>query len=585
MNVVGIYVGHNATACLVLNNRLACAISEEKFTNIKNTFGFPINSLEYIMREYGLSAQDIDCVAFSNLSNGHSLDWKRPPTMDESRRISRKYAALCALTRHVRGFHRVHSMINRSLAAMRAGKSQGMMRQLLKERFGFRDSQISFAHHHLAHAYAPLGFFNLQKTDEPLLVITQDGLGDSLSGTVGIYENGKYARKDETDAFDSVAMIYGSMTTYMGMMIMEHEYKIMGLAPYPSEKYGLELYERKFKDLASVDGGKVVLKHKTTNPVDFANHVLKERMYTERFDNMAFALQHFVEEKMAKYVLDNVRKYRIKKVVFGGGLFMNVKLNKKIQELDEIEQCFFMPSSGDESLALGSAFLAMDSAGEQALSGEVTYLGKEYSKDELEGHFSRQDIGKKYEISRHKDAEAEAASLLSEGKIVGRFCGRGEWGARSLGNRAILGDPSRLETVEVINQAVKSRDFWMPFAPSMLDSSFGEYALGGGKAAPYYMITSYDSTKKGQLEMKAALHRKDKTMRPNVVTKRHNARYHRLLASYRKKSGFGGALNTSLNIHGYPLVGFLQDLFFTMGNSGLEYAQCEDYIIRKKKGR
>lgn len=582
LNVIGISVGHNATVALIKDGLLCCSISEEKFTNVKNTFGFPINSMKYLMDEYGLAPSNVDSLVFSNLNNGSSLEWRKPPTIEESKYISPKYAALCTLTRHLPGFHNIHREINHRRAAWRDSASQAAMRRLMSEKFGFRQSQVLFIHHHLAHAYGPLGFFNLLKSSEPVLVITQDGMGDTLAGTVGIYCGGKYELKDTTDAFDSVAMIYGSMTTHMGMMIMEHEYKIMGLAPYPSEKYGLKLYESKFADLADVRDGKVRLKVKTTNPVDFAQHLLKERMWGERFDNIAFALQHFVEEKMAEFVLENVRKYRIGKVAFGGGLFMNVKLNKKIQELEEIEQCYFMPSSGDESLALGAAFQVISAGGESAKSDESTYLGKEYDRGGIEKYLAENGLEKKYEVTRHKNPEAEVASLLSEGKIVGRFCGRGEWGARSLGNRAILGDPSSLDTVEIVNHAIKSRDFWMPFAPSILDSSFEKYALVNRKAHPYYMITSFDSTADGQKEMKAALHRKDKTMRPNVVIPGQNGKYHRLLESYMKKSGIGGVLNTSLNIHGYPLVGFIPELFFTMDNSGLSYAQCEEFIIRKR---
>ena len=264
-------------------------------------------------------------------------------------------------------------------------------------------------------------------------------------------------------------------------------------------------------------------------------------------------------------------------------IFMNVKLNKKIQELDEVEFAYFMPSSGDESLPIGACFWMLNQKNEKGVSDEVVYLGKEYSDQEIESYMSEKGLDKKYSISKPRDISKEVSSMLLNGEIVGRFAGKAEWGARSLGNRAILADPSKLESVEVINNAIKCRDFWMPFAGSVLDSSFEDYAEYDWASLPFYMNTSFETTEQGRKSMKAAVHRKDYTMRPNVVTKKHNEGYYSIIDRFKSDFGIGGVLNTSLNVHGYPMVGFINELFFTMDNSELNHSIVGNYLISKNK--
>ncbi|MEM2908862.1 MAG: carbamoyltransferase C-terminal domain-containing protein [Candidatus Bilamarchaeaceae archaeon] len=586
MNIIGIHVGHNATVALIKDNVLTCAISEEKFTNIKNTGGFPERSLTYMFNSYNLSPSDIDYVVFSSSyyrPGGAKFTNILPASLNDIRRIDLVRDVLSLGIRYAPGVHHIHRAIRNILGSLSCGIDQGAFKKMMKTKFGFKESQILFNLHHLSHAFAPVGFFNLHKSHEPILIITQDGSGDFLSGTVGVYENGKYTMLNKIDASDSVARLYESITLYLGMKPGEHEYKIMGLAPYASPKYALPLYEKQFKDLVNVSDGNISLKYKLFLPYAFCKYVFQERLHEERFDNIAFCIQKLIEDTTIKFVLDNIKRYKIKKVAFGGGLFMNVKLNKKIQELSEVEKCYFMPSAGDESVAIGAAFWALENKGEFGKSDEVVYLGKEYSDAEIERYLSERNLDKKYEIEHVKDAEKEVVELVNEGKIVGRFCGRGEWGARSLGNRAILADPSKLESIELINNTIKCRDFWMPFACSVLDSHFEEYAHPSHKSMPFYMITTFDTTEKGKNNLKAAIHRKDYTMRPNVVIAKHNQRYWKLLNHYKELSGIGGILNTSLNVHGYPLVGFIDELFFTLDNSDLKYAQCGNFMIRKKE--
>jgi len=581
LNIIGIYVGHNATVSLIKDNKLVSAISEEKFTNIKNTCGFPLRSFEYTLREFELDPSNVDYVVFSSTHIGGGSLHGVAPDYDSDTKTSPIWDLQYnffgdSITQGI--FPEIGKLM------LEKGKIPGQkkLREFVIKTFHFRDSQIMFADHHLCHAYSAIGFYNLHKLEKPVLVITQDGYGDCKCGTVGVYHKGDYELKEITPLGESLAYIYGAVTQYMGMHINEHEYKIMGMAPYPSEKHAMKVYEKKFKDLAEISDGEIWLKHKIFVPWAFAKTILKERLMGERFDNISFALQHLIEERMVQFVKEKIKKYGIKRIAFGGGLFMNVKLNKLIQEIPEIEMCYFMPSSGDESTAIGAVFYALESKDEFGVSDETVYLGKEYTKKDIEAYLSENNIEKTYDIDNPRIIEREVAQLIHSGKIVARFDGRGEWGARSLGNRAILADPSKLESVEVINNAIKCRDFWMPFAPSINEEQFQNYASFNDKVSPFYMITAFDSTAEGKKQIKAALHRKDKTLRPNVVTSNNNFEYHDMITHYEVLSGIGAVLNTSLNIHGYPMVGQINELFFTMDNSDLNYAQLGGYLLKKK---
>ncbi len=583
MNILSLHCGHNATAALILDNRLECVLTEERFTNVKMTWGFPVGSVDYILSHYGLDSSNIDYVAYSSLGDGSaSFQWRKPETSLDLRKVK----ASTRLFEHMMRFSALQPLGKAMIGAMFEARMKGEQKRTIDgmgRKFGFRPGQVKFVHHHVSHAYAPIGFFNLHKKKGRFLIFTLDGYGDMLAGSVGIYENGQYRMLEKIHYFDSLAWVYGSLTHYLGMQMNEHEYKVMGLAAYPSEKYANRLYSAKFEGLLDVEGGRMSLKRKTVHPHLYAERVFKELLFMERFDNIAYAVQKLTEEKVAIWVQAKMEKYKIGRIACSGGLFMNVKANKRIQELPGLEEAYFMPSSGDESLPIGSAFYMLEASGQKGTSPEITYLGKEFGADEIDSFISENGLEKRYEVERPKCVEKEAADLICAGEIVGRFSGRNEWGARSLGNRAIMADPRKLECIDKINHAIKSRDFWMPFAPSILEIDFHEYAIDNGKAPPYYMNTSFDTNAKGKESIKAATHRKDGTIRPNVVLPRHNARYCDTISRFKKLSGVGAVLNTSLNLHGYPMVGFLKELFITMDNSDLDLCVLENYLVRKKE--
>ncbi len=179
------------------------------------------------------------------------------------------------------------------------------------------------------------------------------------------------------------------------------------------------------------------------------------------------------------------------------------------------------------------------------------------------------------------DIERRCAELLSDGQVVARYKGRMEFGARALGNRSILADPGNWQTIHVINAMIKQRDFWMPFAPSMLAEYADDYIINPkGFKAPY-MILSFDTKKEKLYEIIAATHPYDGSCRPQIVEKEHNPDYHRLISIYRELTGKAVVLNTSFNLHGFPIVYSPEDALDVFDKSGLKYLALDDYLVKE----
>ena len=259
---------------------------------------------------------------------------------------------------------------------------------------------------------------------------------------------------------------------------------------------------------------------------------------------------------------------------------MNVKLNKAIGELPEVDDLYVFPSCGDETNALGAAWAFLSDLGQanDIHPLESLYLGPEHVLEDYQKAAERaKELG--WFISSPSDIEAAVADLLSQGEVVARAQGREEFGARALGNRSILADPTRPDVVRTVNNAIKCRDFWMPFAPSVMIEFADRYIHNPkGFAAPY-MILAFDS--RNTPEVKAACHPEDGTIRPQIVTKSQNPGFHRILDQFQQRTGRGTLLNTSFNIHGEPIVSSPADAIDVMQRSGLRYLALGPFLISK----
>jgi carbamoyltransferase len=371
------------------------------------------------------------------------------------------------------------------------------------------------------------------------------------------------------------------VTSALGFKSLEHEYKVMGMAPYAKPEYYVDMLEQ-LRKLLWIDGdGRWAGSYLCRQEVWAA---LAEACSFERFDAIAGALQQFAEDCMLQWIEHWVRKTGITRIGCAGGVFMNVKANQRIAASALIEHMIVVPSCGDESTAIGAAVFGSLTVEPETPIRPAThlYLGAANRRADIEAAVASAAASGRFEVSRPPDINRRAAELLAAGEVIARCSGAMEFGARALGNRSILAHPARPELVGLINRAIKNRDFWMPFAPSILEERMEDYVVPLPAAHTPYMMVSFDTTPRGRRELAAALHAADGTCRPQCVIRSWNPDYHALISAFAELTGIGAVLNTSFNLHGEPIVMSPADAIHTVERSGLRYLILDDYLLEKK---
>ncbi len=573
MKIIGIHDGHNASACLLEDGIVRAALQEERLTRVKNENCFPAKSIRWLLESTGTDPGEIDLVAM------HSTHMPYGMTQQE---ILKEFAESQTPKSYVRQMLKL-TPANAMFRAKRRAVRLADIRAA-----GFAPERAVFLDHHTCHAAA--SYYGSPWRGEKVLVLTNDGAGDDLCASVRVGESGRLAPPIATvDWSHSLGLIYAQITFVMGMVPNEHEYKLMGMAPYAPEKGARIVYER-FRKLLAFDNGAGLTWRRTGGvPHTYYSYkFMRDLVERMRFDWVCAGLQEFAEEHLTKWAENAIRATGVKKVALGGGVFMNVKANKRIYELPELEGLFVFPSCGDEMNAVGAAFLAY--AEEMTKKGkpfEIPPLGAIYWGPEPE----RREVetlaaglrAKGYTVEKPADLETTVADMLARGEVVARAGGRLEFGARALGNRSILADPTRQDVVRIINDMIKNRDFWMPFAPAMLAERSDEYVVNPKKMDAPYMIMTFDTTEKVG-EFPAGVQPYDRTARPQFVHRDQNPEFHKIISRFAEKTGRAVVLNTSFNLHGYPIVCTAADAVDVLERSGLENLAVGEYLIRKPKG-
>lgn len=586
MNLLSIQTGHNATVSLMESGEITALLSQEKLDNVKNSAAFPRAAIEAVLIERGLSAQDIDEVVIASRmifpqhcadprGQERASDHLNPPsTVRLAKRVEKGLAGLLlpGMFRYART--RRHEKL----------RAEGLshLRNRLRE-LGLADKPLHFVDHHLCHARGAYHALE-HESGRAALVFTLDGMGDGLCATVTrVGPGGEWQRIAETPLNASLGSIYSETTRFLGMKVMEHEYKVMGLAAY-CKGYHLDTYKRVFESVIDIDPNNPLAFKASLDTSEFYDYLAKHAV-GERFDNIAGALQHLLEERVTQWIANAIQATGIRRIFTGGGVFMNVKLNKRIQEMDEVEQAWFLPSCGDESNPLGAAYARAIELGLPVKPLTNLYLGIGYQRAELAAFMEKNRLADRYAVSEPSDIEEAIAELLARGQVVARFSGRCEWGARSLGNRAILAHPSHLESFFTVNDLIKARDFWMPFAPTVLDTWASRYleSYEPTRVRAPHMITAFRATPLGVQHLRAAMHQGDFTIRPQVLEQDVNPGYYRLLQAFERRTGVGGVMNTSFNLHGYPLVATPEQALMTLEKSGLQNLTLGPFLISKRE--
>ena len=450
--------------------------------------------------------------------------------------------------------------------------------QAIEKHLGISADKVVFAHHTLSHAYYAYYAATIDKSKKTL-VLTAEAWGDDMNASVNVAQGDRFETLSTSDNYLG-GRLYRYMTLLLGMKPDEHEYKVMGLAAYCRPEYYQKPLEI-FRNTMQVDGIKFTYKDK---PKDLY-FWFRERLEGIRFDAIAGALQQYTQEILLEWTKNSLKETGANQIVFGGGVGMNIRGMMEIGKLPEVEDVFVSPTPSDESLAIGGCYLKMHEACKESGRNvievnqplENSYLGVSVTPQDLKDTYAKA-AADGHKVVRTPEL-AIVAQLLTDNKIIGRCVGRSEFGARALGNRSILAHPSRRELVRVINDKIKCRDFWMPFAPTILDESADEYLVNPkGFRAPY-MSVGFETTDLGKIHLNAALHQSDQTVRPQIITREANPDYYDLISEFKKMTGVGALLNTSFNLHGWPIVQTAEEAYQVFCKSDLDALLLDDGLV------
>lgn len=581
MYCLGFNEGHTSTAALMGDGRILACISEERLSRKKNQFGFPVKAARRCLEMNGVDIEDVKAVVLSSVN--------APPLLPDEEGYASwatygpkfNWFLFLARLRDVFKFSKTFdSMVAHQFGHIVGTITRQQRLQTIQRLLGVKANKVRFVDHHYAHALSAI--FGSGWSNRNLLAITIDGEGDLYSAKIGTWKSGRYTLIASSDFSESMGHFYSAITGILSMKRGEHEYKVMGLAPYASGPDMDRAYEVLQKEIWF---DPFTLKIRTRVHAHIMMKKLKKKMEQFRFDHVAGATQRITEDLLCSVVKAAVAKTGIHDVVVAGGTFMNIKGNHDIAKLEEVDHFYVTPSCGDDSLAIGacySAFLEHE-PGATPAPLESLYLGDEPDVEGIE----EKAKARGFKITKCENISKAAAELLANGDIVARCSGRMEFGARALGNRSILANPALPDVVERINRAIKHRDFWMPFAPVIMADKADRYIADMdvlAKTQADYMMIAFESTPFARKHIRGTLHPYDKTMRPQCLTKEKNPGCYAIIEEFSKLTGQYALLNTSFNIHGYPIVRSTENALDVLEQSGLTHLVIEDYLVEKQNG-
>jgi len=585
MKILGISDTHEAAACIFIDGELIAAVAEERFTRLKSDMGYPMQAINYCLKFSNIDLDELDAIvlATENSPADHIRikreatfsikDWVDEQNLYWKNKFKGKNVSYYELfsnnSKFIKDqyydFSKVLSSDGIDQSEFKKERKQQVIRHLGS---GFKD-KIHFIKHEHCHSF--YGYYGADIRDKAL-VFTCEGEGDYSNSTVSIATEDKIEEICNTKE-NSLAQIYRYITLLLGMKPNQHEYKVMGLAPYASD-YEIDKCMPIFEGLLKLVDGNLVTGRKIP---DRYFHFI-EAFQGLRFDGIAGALQKYLEQSLCQWVLYHVKKTGIKNIVFSGGVAQNIKAMKSIRDLSEVRSIHVNPISGDGSLCIGACYKYYLEQTKKIKPQPLNnvYLGPQFSDDDVDNALKNRNIYSKYNVIKGYDPE-DVARLLAKNNIVARCVGRMEFGQRALGNRSILANPSKSDNLRKINRQIKGRDFWMPFTPSMLDYRAKDYLLNPVQS--HFMTVAFDSTELARTDLVAAIHPADFTVRPQILTEKRNKEYYDLIKSFEKITGIGGLLNTSLNLHGEPVVCSPEDALHTFENSQLDALVFDNYIV------
>lgn len=577
MKILGISpLDKDATACLFDNGKVVVAIGEERLSRIKTHSGFPYKAIDEIFKSLNITSHDIDAVAYSfadwqdetqlmqvaidehhekelphdysilidKLKNLPAQNNKQYniPGLEESELYMSKNAAykfaykLLSTNKFASKYFTKQQSTKWLKSATNDHKhwSGELKRGLAK--YGLEDKLIRIEHHesHAANAFYTSGF-------EEALIVTLDGYGSGLGGSVSIGRDGSIERLHALQYPTSLGEFYERVTSSLGFTPGRHEGKIVGLAAYETPDILFDVVKCLF------EGTGENLRY--VQPHNYAISRYLATTYSK--PAVAAAYQKVLETVATEYIKPFLDKTGINNVVLSGGVVANVKANQRIFEIDGVEAIFVHPNMGDGGCCVGAAQAAYCQS-EMLAPKPINdvYWGPQFSNDEIEAELKKSDVHFTYS----ENIELDVARLLADGNIVARFFGRMEYGPRSLGNRSILYHAKDPDVNLWLNTRLGRTEF-MPFAPATLYEERNNcyHNMNGAEHSATFMTITFDCKERMKQQSPAAVH-VDGTARPQLVSENSNPEFHRILTEYHKITGIPSLINTSFNMHEEPIV-------------------------------
>ena len=547
---------HDSSACIARDGEVLFAVAEERLSRLKHDARFPSSAIEASLASAGIRADDLDFVCFgwppATAALRHDLKCMATGTLPLD------YADIVSTVRRNLGFTR-----------------QQNGRKPFLERFSATKAKFRFVDHHLAHAisaYAFSGFDNAA-------VLVLDGRGAWEATSLWHGRDGKLEHVWTIPWPNSLGLFYAQFTDYLGFQPYSDEWKVMGLAPYGEP--GINLSDFIIPDDNPYKVSARLLLGRNRSPVSgivsrLGPQRLPESEIDARHKNLAFAVQDACEEAMITLARTAVEKTGCRNLCLAGGVALNSKANGKVLASGILDRIFVQPAASDDGVCLGAALAPYMESGGKLPVHEMrhAYLGSTSSDEEIERTLQTY----KLRATRAADPAAAAAELLADGKILGWFQGRMEFGPRALGNRSILADPRDPEMNLKVNNAVKFREWWRPFAPSILAEVADQY-LESATDSPFMILTAQvKPEKRGVIPSVTHV---DGSARPQTVERSVNPLYWRLIQEFGQRTGVPVVMNTSFNLRGEPIVCSPTDAVRTFFSSGMDALVIGSFVVEK----
>jgi len=571
MNILGISCFyHDAAACLVKDGMLVAAVEEERFTRKKHDSSFPVNAVRYCLKEANLSIKDIDCICF----------YEKPFL---------KFERL--LYQHIQMFPYSLPTFIRSVPAWINEKLR--VPKIIRKKLRYQGN-ILFVDHHMAHAASSF----LVSPFEEAAILTVDGVGEWTTTALGVGKGNDIVLLKDIRFPHSLGLLYSTITAYLGFSVNNSEYKVMGLSPYGNMNPKTNKYYTKLKEVIDIkedgsyqfDMSYFVYHYKASMPSKKLCRLLDgpirkaEAELTQRHQDIAAALQLVLEEAMTKMLNHLYSLTKVDNVVLAGGVALNSVYNGKILRNTPFKNIWIQPNATDGGASIGAAYYAYNTIldNKRNFVFDSPYLGPSYSDAEIKSYLDKNNI--KYTAFKNdKEIVEKNAKLIYENNVLGWFQGRMEWGPRALGTRSILSNPCNTKMQEILNQKVKHREKFRPFAPVVCEDDALEY-FDCDKPIPEptdYMLMVYPVKKQWQKKIPAVTH-VDGSGRLQTVRKGQNNLYYNLIKEFGKHSGVPILINTSFNIRGEPIVCTPHDAYKCMMGTGIDYLVMGRYLIKRE---